>query len=193
MRCSATLTLIISFASQASADCLPSVADGLRRLGCNDYQIQRKCKSPNQAELAAKVQSESLTIKGRSPRQGILAYNGDEERVAPLRITTPAEGSDYFISLLDSNDHAVVMTMFIAGGQTYETKVPLGSFVMRYSTGSGWLGDKLLFGICHTQHFEAGSVLEFSENDDGVSGHAVELIKQVGGNLTTKSLDDDDN
>ena len=129
--------------------------------------------------------------QARIPGQGVLSGGGN--RVAPFRITTPADGSYYFLKLSRPQDKkGAVMTIFMNSGATYETNVPLGSYVLRYASGTEWYGQQHLFGPCKTRFFEAQSVMSFSRSGNQLSGHSVELIKQVGGNLGTTSVDEDD-
>jgi hypothetical protein len=127
----------------------------------------------------------------RRPNQGVLTGSG--ERIAPFRITTPNDDGYYFLKLARPDDKkGAVMTIFMAAGQTYETKVPLGSYVLRYASGKEWYGQKHLFGPCRTQFFEAQTVMTFSREGNRLSGHSIELIKQAGGNLSTRGVDEDD-
>lgn len=167
--------------------CTPGDTAALKAFGCSDQQIAKRCSAPG---APAKLPSAGLK-PSRAPGQGVLSGGGD--RIAPFRIKTPADGSYYFLKLTRPNDKkGAVMTIFMNGGSTYETKVPLGSYVLRYASGTEWYGPQYLFGPCKTRFFEAQSVMTFQRSGNQLSGHSVELIKQVGGNLGTAAVDEDD-
>jgi hypothetical protein len=42
------------------------------------------------------------------------------------------------------------MTIFVRGGENVETLVPLGSYYVRYASGTTWYGHDHLFGDYHT-------------------------------------------
>lgn len=63
---------------------------------------------------------------------GIIKW--PQSAIAPLEIKTTT-GFNYFIKLIDSNGRSA-MTMYIKGGENFQTKVPLGTFEVRYATGT---------------------------------------------------------
>lgn len=111
-----------------------------------------------------------------------------KKAVAPLKIIT-AEGYNYFVKLVDMNNQTV-MTMYIVGGEPFETKAPLGAFKIRYVAGHIWYGeeDRRFFGKPpNTIGSKADELFEFSvqqsETETIYSGHTIELILQTNGNL----------
>jgi hypothetical protein len=119
--------------------------------------------------------------------QGILDVYTSAERIAPLTIVTPSGLENYYVKVVDAYSNATVLTAYILGGGTLEIEVPTGSYRLRYATGQTWYGSELLFGDT-TAFAEADKTMEFSIQDDQVSGYTIELIKQVGGNLETRAL-----
>lgn len=105
--------------------------------------------------------------------------------VAPLRIKTRT-GNDFYVKLVDSAER-VVMTMYVEGGRDLETKVPLGTFEMRYASGKTWYGTEHLFGP-ETSYAKADKLFQFSFSDSRYSGYTVELILRPSGNLRTTLL-----
>ena len=120
------------------------------------------------------------------PSTGIFQTFTDRPRLAPLTISTPAGDEAYFVKLVDSQTNARLMTLFIPGGATFETKVPLGSIQIRYAVGTDWFGPEQLFGP-DTGYFVADKTFEFTAEGDVYRGYTVELIRQVGGNLDAQS------
>lgn len=117
--------------------------------------------------------------------------------VAPLKITTEA-GYNYFVKLVDKNDNDV-MTVYIVGGEPFETKAPLGTFELRYVAGNIWYGEeeKRFFGKPpKTIGSKADELFEFSvqqsETETIYSGHTIELILQTSGNLRVTPISVED-
>lgn len=117
---------------------------------------------------------------------GIHRLHKDEERIAPLRIVTP-KGMNYYAKLVDSTAKTDVMSLYIVGGRPLEVHVPLGSYRLKYASGSVWCGESLLFGQ-RTTYGEAQSTFEFSAKGTRISGYTIELIPQSRGNLRTNSI-----
>ena len=117
---------------------------------------------------------------------GLVRTHPRKERVAPFEVRTPSDGN-YFVKLIDTLNQQEILAMYIEGGETFETKVPLGIFEMRYAVGDTWYGESHLFGPS-TGYFRADEDFRFYEDSVTYYGHTVELIKQVGGNLGTDPI-----
>jgi hypothetical protein len=186
LRPAAILAIALGLATPALA-CTPEETAALRGFGCSEQQIAKRCTLPAKSPKRSIANLRQV----RAPAQGVLSGGGN--RLAPFRVTTPADGGYYFLKLTRPSDkRGAVMTIFMNAGATYETKVPLGSYVLRYASGTEWYGTQHLFGPCKTRFFEAQSVLVFERQGNQLSGHAVTLIKQAGGNLSTTPVDEDD-
>ncbi len=57
----------------------------------------------------------------------------------PWRIETEA-GQDYLLRLLDAKTHAVVLTIFLRGGEPFLGLAPEGEFEFTYASGHEWFG-----------------------------------------------------
>ncbi|MCX7178656.1 MAG: hypothetical protein NTX56_07755 [Proteobacteria bacterium] len=119
--------------------------------------------------------------------QGVYRRYTNREALAPFRIVTPAGSENYFVKLVEAGSGAPVMAIFIRGGQSFETEVPLGVLRVKYATGATWYGDQHLFGPA-TQYSEADKTFEIAIEGNQISGYTVELIRQRAGNLHTKSI-----
>lgn len=119
--------------------------------------------------------------------QGVLARFTSEEAIAPLRIVTPHGEDNYYVKVVNAYTGAPALTLFIYGGQSFETEVPLGVYVIRYATGKTWFGEERLFGP-NTSYSQADKTFNFAIEGNQVSGYTVELIRQQAGNLRTKSI-----
>jgi hypothetical protein len=120
------------------------------------------------------------------PRTGIYRnYDLSAKLAAPFEIRT-AVGANYFVKLEDSVTREPVQTFFIRSGQTMQSDVPFGQFVLKYATGRSWCGEIDMFGP-ETDLHKADGVLRFArqDSDDGytITGHTIELVVQVNGNL----------
>ena len=122
-----------------------------------------------------------------------LPFNGSEstysmaEAVAPLTISTRQGTGHYFVKIVDWATEAPVMTVFVRSGQSVSTKVPLGSYKIKYAAGSQWYGETYLFGP-ETSYSMAEKRFDFEEIANQVSGFTVELFLQPNGNLRTKRI-----
>lgn len=105
--------------------------------------------------------------------------------VVPFLLKTRA-GNNYYVKLVDLAGQ-LVMTVYAEGGSDLEVGVPLGTFEIRYASGKTWYGTKLLFGP-ETLYAKADKQFRFYSDGIRYSGHKVELIPQLSGNLRTVPL-----
>ena len=115
---------------------------------------------------------------------------GDFE-IAPLMIATPNDRRYHYVILKDELTGKAAFSLFIHPGETVEVDVPLGDYRMYYATGRVWYGATHLFGP-NTQYYKADTVLSFRLEGFTAEGHSIELIGQVGGNLSTSTANADD-
>ena len=153
------------------------------------WQASPKGSTPVSVERKEPVAASCMAVS--RPRTGAYRnYDLSSNLAAPLEIRT-ATGANYFVKLEDSITREPIQTFFIRGGQTMESKVPLGQFVLKYATGNSWCGENDLFGA-DTQFHKADVVLQFARqnSDDGYTtiGHTIELILQANGNLRTSRI-----
>lgn len=122
------------------------------------------------------------------PSNATVWRSTDTKPVAPLTIR--ASGTSHFLVKLEDG-RANTSFVFVRAGATAETLVPLGTYTLKYATGSGsqWCGREARrpFGT-NTSFYRADSTFVFSDEGSHYSGHTIELIRQVGGNLSTSSL-----
>jgi len=110
-------------------------------------------------------------------------------RLAPLKITTPDNGN-YLIKLVKKDTKRVVMSAYIAGGDTREFKVPLGLYSIYYAEGKIWCGEKDAFGRGNTHLERLVSSFAFTRDAEGYNGVEIELIPQIKGNLDSEKVSD---
>lgn len=120
-------------------------------------------------------------------RQGVQHIFVDADRIAPFRVKTSAGPDHYFIKLVDADTGSPAMTIYVDGGRTYETNVPVGTYQIRYATGRTWYGVRHLFGPA-TAYSETVDDVTFSIQGNEVQGNDIELVPQLGGNLATKTI-----
>ena len=106
----------------------------------------------------------------------------------PLEIVT-SPGNDYFVKLVDSITNAERIGIFVKGGQRIEVEVPAGQYRMRYASGETWRGMQHLFGPGDMTSYQASSdIFNFNVSGGYYNGYTIELIRQVGGNMDTRSI-----
>lgn len=110
-------------------------------------------------------------------------------RLAPLKITTLDDGN-YLIKLVKEGTKRVVVSAYIAGGDSKEFKVPLGIYSIYYAEGRIWCGQKEAFGSGNTRFERLVGGMAFTHIAGAYSGHKIELIPQVKGNLDSEEVSD---
>ena len=125
------------------------------------------------------------------PRSKVISRHSRKSYIAPLIIKTMNDGYNYYIKISTIKSNTTVETLFIRSGKMLETKVPLGSYTLKYTTGKNWYGEKYLFGP-DTSYSKADKTFVFSNENGNISGYTVELFRQTNGNLRTKSISKND-
>ncbi len=120
------------------------------------------------------------------PYNGQIQMHTNGERVAPFTIQT-SQGSNYLVKLVSKYSQQPVMTIFIKGGNTVSTEVPLGTYEVKYATGEPWYGYKHLFGP-DTGYSKAESALTFENTGYQISGYTITLYRVSNGNLRTSTI-----
>jgi hypothetical protein len=118
--------------------------------------------------------------------QGVLYNNTGRDALAPLNIVTNPD-RDYFVKLVDVTTGENAFGIYVRGGSVAEFEVPLGSYEVRYASGSTWYGTGDLFGP-ETAYAKAADTFDFTEDADGYVGYTLTLIMQEGGNLDTQAI-----
>jgi hypothetical protein len=101
--------------------------------------------------------------------------------VAPLGLDA-APGSDYYVKLVDPVSNLDLVGIYLKGGQKADIRVPVGSYIIRYASGTGWLGHERLFdsdtyyaAFVRRYLFVKGSVGSSST----YSGYSLKLARQI--------------
>ena len=118
--------------------------------------------------------------------QGVL-IPPPSKGLAPFEVIVPQGKESYFVKLVNLDNKKTELTLYINGGQSVKTSMPLGNYVLRYTSGLVWYGDELMFGK-NAKYREALTTLRFTENETGYSGHTVTLIPQKNGNLSSEPI-----
>lgn len=149
----------------------------------NSAQPPQKEAETQQVEIVESFDQPvvNLPINGAQTKY----YNG--MGVAPLKIVTKEGVYHHFIKIVDWNTDEVVKTIFIRAGQSIETKLPIGTYEIRYASGKTWYGENYFFGP-ETIGSKADKKFNFTETYEGYSGYTIELIMQHDGNLRTSKI-----
>jgi hypothetical protein len=153
---------------------------------------------PNWSTVISNAGGQRASVESCTPlnlSDGAYELYGRVARIASMTIRT-APGSNYFVNLQDAGDGHPVLEFFVHGGSTVTGNVPLGSFVLKYATGTTWCGTKELVGS-DTAVFKADDIFSFTREfeEDGsysISSWTVELIQQRNGNLRTSRIERSD-
>jgi hypothetical protein len=161
-------------------DCLYSIAA--------DYPAPSKVAMPTTKEMLTTARETIREMFPEKPvKQGVHQLFTSAKLIAPFRIVTPVGTEKYYVKLIDATTDAPVMTFFIYGGQSFDTHVPLGAYHVKYATGTTWYGTSGLFGP-DTRYSETDKTFTFTSFGNQINGYTIELIRQHGGNLHTKSI-----
>jgi hypothetical protein len=132
------------------------------------------------------------------PNNGTVIVNPSLECVAPFEVATNDDGRFYYIMLksTENSRENITIRAYKKSGESFSTKVPLGTYDFYYATGDVWYGDEYLFGPT-SQLFKGTQPLVFSieyENEFSGSykGCSLTLIGQVDGNYKNEPASFDD-
>lgn len=124
------------------------------------------------------------------PKSGQILSHTNKSRVAPLEIKT-SRGSNYLVKLVSADNDEPVMTIYVHGGNTVTTEVPLGKYAIKYASGEKWYGYEELFGP-DTEYSKANALFTFEYTGYQLSGYTITLYKVANGNLRTSRLSKSD-
>lgn len=111
--------------------------------------------------------------------------------LAPLKVSTPP-GQNYVLKLVTTGTHRLVMSAYVAGGDTQTFQVPLGRYSIYYAAGKIWCGEKDAFGRGNTRLARLSTEFAFTKEIDGYAGNAIELTPRSAGNLQIATVSDDE-
>jgi hypothetical protein len=97
---------------------------------------------------------------------------------------------NYVLKAEDADTHLQLVKFFVSGGTTFQTEMPAGRFVLKIASGINWCGRKEMFGpetitACLIHKSDASgtcSIYPFDPNETW----EIDLVRQVGGNLSTQ-------
>jgi len=121
------------------------------------------------------------------PPHGEVVRQHSEPAVAPLTIKTQLGSGNYFVKLVDVNNPNRTVTVFLHGFREETVHMPLGTFELRYATGTLWYGEEELFEP-GTKCVRADRQLTFRKTGNEISGYVAELYPQIFGNTTTTDI-----
>jgi hypothetical protein len=156
--------------------------------GQNNPQVN---SAPSTSTQIATTQQPATIIE--HPEQPLPQTGTNNARfndgVAPLTIRTSTNGGyHYLVKLVNLFNNNSIGSYFIRSGDSLDLKIPLGTYEIRYATGTKWQGLDYLFGS-ETIYSKADSTFNFSFDGYRYTGYTVELILQQNGNLRTSSME----
>ena len=120
------------------------------------------------------------------PMSGGTQMFSQQARIAPFEIKT-SYGANYLVKLVEVNTGRAAMTIFVKGGDTVSTEVPMGTYEVKYASGDKWYGPEYLFGM-DTSYSKADTKLSFEDRGGQISGYTITLYRVTNGNMRTKSI-----
>jgi hypothetical protein len=137
---------------------------------------------------------------GSRPPTGVVERSRKKNAIATLELETPA-GSDYLVKIVNVVDSQDQIVIYIRGGETYSTKVPLGRYYARAAIGKTWYGKKELFGpdTIFFRFIEASptaaeclKVFQFNVQGRQITGIRIVFQESLLGNMQQESISRDD-
>ena len=130
------------------------------------FVLKLACAAPQEQQLPASGSVNSYT---------------SADRIAPFEIKA-AQGNNYFVKLVNAYSEETVLTVFVRGGTTVNIDVPLGTYKVKYASGSTWYGENYLFGT-YTSYSKTDKMFDFKIVGNQVSGFSMTLYTVANGNL----------
>jgi hypothetical protein len=124
------------------------------------------------------------------PETGVLKKNF-AEAAGNLKIKTKTENSNYYIKLIDLQNHQETLSAFIMSGSTLSVHVPFGVYDLKYAAGHNWYGSEYLFGSS-TSYGKLPTLIILTEKENKIGGLNIELIPSQHGKLTTEIISEFD-
>lgn len=155
-------------------------------------------QQPRQQERTAAQETKPDLVPVKI-KTGVIRRKGKGNQVGPLKIE--ADAGNYAIKLVDKKSKTEVLMVFISANQTFDTKVPLGTYRILGASGDVWYGEKNLFGPS-TSYFvlrrssgvsvAGDDEFQFTLKGNTYHGHHIQLRKSLGGNLSTEAIKADE-
>src|SRR5262249_50757200 len=103
-------------------------------------------------------------------------------------------GTNYLVKLVNIADEKDQIMIYVKGGESYSTKVPLGGYRIRAASGNTWYGRNDLFGP-DTQFFrlrskwgDEANVFKFTQQGNKILGMTLSFKKAVHGNMEEEKI-----
>lgn len=90
----------------------------------------------------------------------------------------------HLVTVSDWNTDKPVMSMFIIGGRSAETLIPIGKYRVIIEEGEKWFGVNNAFGKA-TRRSEGTKKVEIKPSGNGIIGSVITLKRKVDGNFPT--------
>jgi hypothetical protein len=130
----------------------------------------------------------STLVEQDYPSNGYFFYGWAEDNPCPLTIIANGDEAFFvkFVNLSGTGDFA----FFVQPGTTIDVQAPLGSYIMKYASGTDWYGQTDLFGD-DTEYFKIDDNYEFTYDDGMYYGYTVQLFSLQSGIFANDAIDAD--
>jgi hypothetical protein len=173
-----------------------------RKTKCSDGSCRQRVGKVETVKPSAPTERKSSPTDAEqksavaSPPTGTLARSRGRNAIAPFSIESEA-GTNYLIKLVNVANDKDQILIYVKGGETYSTKVPLGSYRIRAASGQTWYGREDLFGP-ETQFFrlrskkgsslEEAPVFRFTQQGNKITGTKLSFKKVFDGNMDQEKI-----
>lgn len=130
------------------------------------------------------------------PRTGDIVPRRGRKAIAPFTVVTEL-GPNYLIKLVNVDNASDQIWIYLKGGESYSTTVPVGAYNFRAATGNEWYGREALFGPS-TRFFrlrtkkgaaaDAQQTLQFRKERNRLFGMTIILKGVADGNMEQEAM-----
>jgi hypothetical protein len=131
-----------------------------------------------------------------APPTGDIQPRTRRNAIAPFTVLTES-GQNYLIKLVNVDNAKDQIWIYVKGGESYSTKVPVGTYNLRAAAGNEWYGREDLFGA-HTHFFRlrpkadaadgVQQMLQFRKERNRIVGMTISLKGIANGNMEQESM-----
>lgn len=156
---------------------------------------QPAAASPSASAANPPVSLPSDLRPAKPPPTSAIERSRRRNAIAPLAIESET-GTNYLIKLVRVDGKDTIL-IFVRGGETYSTKIPLGTYNIRAAAGSTWYGRKDFFGPS-TRFFRLRTKdgkqvnFTFSRKGNMIHGMRFQLMKVIEGNTEEETISRDE-
>jgi hypothetical protein len=179
-----TITIVVAFLIPVFI-----VGYGLNEGRQAQPKSQPVANAPTPRAQQSQAARPSAPVFSREPEllvPGILWNKSGRRGEAPFEIRSRA-GTNYILKLVDAHTGNDAVAILVRGGSTVEVDIPIGTYNLKWCSGTIWYGEEGLFGpgqSCST----TPTAFRFWKTGTYIEGHTITLYTVTDGNMSYRRL-----